>query len=87
MRERVLESQQQAGYPWTPRYLAVPGWAEGLPTYETTEQWLQEAGLIPGDKSALENCFRPGSNLEADFWELVNNSQLLMPRSGVSKSL
>lgn len=80
------KSQQQAGCPWRPRYLVVPGWAEGLPTYETTEQWLWEMGLVPGDKWAMGNCFRPGSNLEADFWELVN-TQLLIPRSGISKHL
>lgn len=36
------KSQQQAGCPWRPICLAVPGWAGALPTYVSTEQGLQK---------------------------------------------
>lgn len=65
--------------------LAVPGWAEGLPTYEAAEQRLWETRLVTGDKWVVGNCFRQGFNLYVDFWELVN-TQLLIPQSGESVS-
>lgn len=47
-------------------------WPEGLLTYKATEPGLRESRLVTGDKWAMGNCFRQGSNLKADSWELVN---------------